>query len=293
MRRYPKAASSLMFVLLGTSIATCFAGDPATLRYRDLCRMVGVDFDGDKASLPRELKFTTTSTLPTVKPADIQLTLNSGGETCEIPVDENGSFTLPVDERWFRADAMLMTNQPKGSMRLRGGAAVAASLKDVGVGIAPHLKEGRIDYATLLQLARDARKAAITGAARQQLARNVDPQIEDEDGQSVLVLWVTDAPDAATASIVDDGDKPAPRLLGARLGKLLGKKTALQKMRPGLFVIPYSDALLKENPVLSFSGNPSWACCIAAADQITQLAKIAREGSADSRPSPEVPAVAK
>lgn len=293
MRRYPKAASSVMFTLLFTNVATCFAGDPATLRYRDVCRMLGVEFDGNKALLPKELKFTVTSKLPTVKPADIQLILKSGDEMHRIAVDEDGSCTLPVDDRWFRTDAVLIANQPKGSMELKIGFVVVFSPEDIGVGIAPHLKEGRIDYATLLQLARDARKAAITGAARQQLARNVDPQIKDVDGQSVLVLWVTDAPDAATATIVDDGDKPAPRLLGARLGKLLGKKTALQKMRSGLFVIPYSDALLKENPVLSLSGNPSWACCIAAADEIKQLAKIAREGSADSRPSPEVPAVAK
>jgi hypothetical protein len=57
------------------------------------------------------------STQPGVTPADIELTLDDGSGTT-FRLEKNGSIDLPSNPSWADSGATLVSNQPKGTMRL-------------------------------------------------------------------------------------------------------------------------------------------------------------------------------
>ena len=228
------------------SVANCFAGEVATVSYRDLCRLAGVRFDGTKIASPGEMSFKASSSAPNVKSSDLLLTLRSGDESHGVAVAADGSFVLPVNRKWFENDATVVTNQPKGSLRIQ------VDFKDVdsGVGVTAHLKHGRITFAALLELAAEGFTTAVAKeAAKRAGGDELKLDVAKPDGDLVLVVWVTDGDHAATATIANKSvDLPG--------------KPAVQKLGPGIFQLPLTEALFKENPDLALSENPSWKCCL-------------------------------
>lgn len=59
-----------------------------------------------------------TSTNPGVKSADIEFTLQDGGNTSTLQLDENGVIDIPVNPAWLESGLVLVSNQPKGTMQL-------------------------------------------------------------------------------------------------------------------------------------------------------------------------------
>ena len=250
-------AALLVAVLAGVSQAADFAGGP----YRDLCRGANVDFSADAALLPRELLLSVHSTLPGVKPDDIRFTIKAGDEHHELSVSGDGTLKLPVSKNLFDSNARLVSNQPKGTLKISGTFDVG--VQAVAIPINEHLREGRIAYSDLVKVAIDARlawiektKKAAGGPGR------VGPEVGDPDFHWAIVLQVTKETESAKAEIVKEPPTAGVGPVRMGLRKLLGERSAVRKANPGKFLIPYSEELLKQDPMVSFSPNPTWEVAI-------------------------------
>jgi len=58
------------------------------------------------------------SKLDNVKPQEVELTLTLGEDRFQLVVNADGSFQLPLDEKWNQEAAWILTNQPQGSLIL-------------------------------------------------------------------------------------------------------------------------------------------------------------------------------
>jgi len=232
------------------------AEEYATLPYRDICRGMSVDFSGDAAALPRELVLTVRSSLPTVSPQDIRFTLQGANEAHEISVSSEGTFKVPVSAALFDADAQLVSNQPRGTLRSRGEPLL--TMQDIRVTLDPHLKDGRIDYRTLAELAIERRRQVTQELARQAHAEDDSPKVGDADHDWYLFLRANQGVDPAKAVIVSDSPPGDTGPIRSRARKLFGERSPLQEQSPGVFRIRYSDLLREQNPVISLSPDSSW-----------------------------------
>lgn len=245
MRCHNSITARAVFGLFVFSTASCCADELATIPYRDLCRLAGVRFDNAAHPNPREMSFRTRSVVPNVKSSDLRLTLRSGEESHSVALAADGAFVLPISQKWFENDAMVVSNQPKGSLRTQ----VVFADVESGVGVTAHLKHGRITFAALLELAAEDFSAAVAKeAAKRAGGHELKLDVAEPEGEIVLVVWVSNNDDAATATIADKTiDLPG--------------KPAVQKVGPGTFVIPLTEAIFTENPEIVLSENPSWKCC--------------------------------
>ena len=268
-----KSFSVTLALVYGVFIAASALGEEvATLPYRQLCHVMNLDFLGDPTSLPREMTFTIASKRPSVKLSDIRLTLTTAHESHDIPISDIGTFELPVSKRLFDADAKLVSNQPKGTLLSNGVPFVG--IEDVSVALGNNVKNGQISYQAVARLAMDARQqwiqrekqdsgAAFTGAE----AEFTGAEVDASDGKWFIVLRAAENPDGAVAVIEDGSGKAGVGPLREGLRNMHGEQTPVRKSGPGEYAIPYSEALLKEDPMISLSPNPSWSCAIGMVEK--------------------------
>jgi|688.fasta_scaffold593959_1 hypothetical protein len=257
----PRTSVIVVVSLLGGALGSnSRAEDEARASYRELCRGMNVDFSADAASLPQEFTFTVKSTMPTVRPGDIQFTLESGKDAYEIPVAINGVFKLPVSKPLFDADAMLASNQPKGTLII--GAIPLVEMEAISVPLATHAKEGRIDYNTLVRISIERRQQVIKELAQQGNAEDVGPRVGEGDGEWYIVLRATGNESTAKAVVVSDAKRAEAGPIERGVRKVFGTSSPLKNTSPGAFVIPYSESLRDQNPMVSLSPDSTWSCAV-------------------------------
>lgn len=248
------------------------AAEQATAPYRALCESLGLTFEGDAAARPRELAFSTRSELPDVTPADIRITLRAGDEAIAIPVGADGRFMLPLDRKWFDADAVLVSNQPKGTWVLSCDVKQNLTAEEIAfTAVSPHVKDGRIPYVALVRLAHDSRRRLLEQVLEKQVGRDVAQrmtatgildELEKADSDMVILLRATQDAETAEVAIVKP-TSPVRRFAdrwAAAIEK--DKDEVVRRVAPGTFVIERSQEVTEQNPVLTLSDNPSWQCML-------------------------------
>jgi len=244
--------------------------------------MLGVDFADGKASLPRELAFRVASNRPNVEPPDIRLTLLNGDESHEIGVAPDGGVVLPVSQKWCDGNAILVANQPKGSITLHFSVP-----SDTEVLVNPHLEDGQIDYVSLLTLAKTGSRAAMK-RTKQRLGIEGDEGLPDyRHGEYFVLLFTKQPSDEAIAAIVREHVRPDSPAIGEGVREKNDEPKEIQKLGSGMFLVPFTEVLSRENPALSLTDNPSWQCVMIAAEQVPHFTELAQRRSGKSVPSPD------
>ena len=254
------------------------AAEPATLPYRGFCESMGLTFQGDMAHWPEELSLSVRSELPDVQPADIRVTLRAGDEAIPLAVGEDGRFILPLDRKWFEADAVLVSNQPSGTlvMSLEFKPKLTGDEFQIAA-VAPHLEAGRIDYATLGRLAHKSRRQMAERALEKQFGRDVAwrlkaagklDELDEPVDKPVILLFVEQDQDAAEVAVAPAANPF--RRVADRWAAGFGKKKPdiVRRKIPGMFVIEGSKDLTATNPMLVLSDNPTWQCLLLDGDDV-------------------------
>lgn len=279
-RRVAVAGGAFICILLANPV--CRAGEPAKMPYVDVCRMLGVDFADDKVSLPRELAFRVASNRPDVEPPDIRLTLLNGEESHEIAVAADGGVVLPVSQKWWDGNAILVANQPKGSITLHYSVPT-----DTEILVNPHLKDGKIDFVSLVAVAKTGSRAAMK-RTKQRLGMEGDEGLPDyRHGECFVLLFTKQPSDEAIASILREDVRPDSPALGEGGREKNDEPKEIQKLGSGMFLVPVTEVLSQENPTLSLTNNPSWQCVMIAAEQVPHFTELAQRRSGKSVQSPD------
>ena len=253
--------TTLVIAILGSaSMLACPAEEVDQYPYRVICRGMNIDFSRDTPPPPREMELTVHSTLPTVTLSDIRFTLKGPDESHDIAVSPSGSCRLPVSKALFDADAVLVSNQPKGTVGFESSVSHSLDLATAECG--PHIIDGRIDYEKLATLATEARERARKKLEEKNGGEYLLAKPDATDGLWYIVLRVSQDADSAKAEIVEETPGADVGPVRQAFRKLVKKPSPSIQVAPGVFLLPYSDALRKRNPVISLSKNPSWTCVI-------------------------------
>jgi hypothetical protein len=259
---------AVLSILSGVAGGGLHAEETLRVPYRDLCRGMKVDFWGDEASIPREMRFAIVSTQPNTALTEVRVTLNTPDTTLDIPVSKEGSFALPVSKALFEQNALLQTNQPRGTAKIEGRPSLDPD--EIAVDLDDHLDEGRIPYKKLAELAIRERQIVIGGLAKQAggTINSPEPEVDSTKGDWLLVLCFTEEDDSADVVIVEDKTLLPVGPLRKRVLGAFRKSPPIEKLEPGMFAVPYSEELLKDNPVIELRPKASWKCVIGHASEL-------------------------
>lgn len=267
-RRLPGCVLAILCLCRGALVAA----EPATMPYRGLCEGMGITFRGDMPQWPEQLPFTIRSEAPDVKPADIRITLQAGAESIPIPVSEDGRFNLPLDRKWFDADALLVSDQPQGTLRMSCEFEAKLTSEEFQfVAVSPHLDGGRISYAALERLALKSRLQMVERGLEKQFGRDVAwrlkaagtlAEIDKAADDPVILLFVEEGREAATVTVAPPGN-PFRRFAG-RWAAAIGKKQddVIHQVGQGMFAVHIPNDGTETNPVFTLSDNPTWQCML-------------------------------
>ncbi|MCO6458118.1 MAG: hypothetical protein J5I93_22670 [Pirellulaceae bacterium] len=208
--------------LLGLA-TSCAAGELARMRYAMALTFANIDLTDLDGIASQAVKFSVRSRLPGVKPSDIRITLETKDGHQALPLDVDGSFTLPVTAALQKEDPWITANQPKGSM-------VMSATVSIFLGaIKPEFLDGewRVEYARIFPM-HAALKRAENAAA-----------IVAQD-RSVTTTLPT--PRSVTLSC-DDKLANAWIVVGDKRHQIASPKI-------GQFVLPYSRELIERGAVI-------------------------------------------
>lgn len=248
------------------------AADVANLPYRGLCKSMGITFQGDMAQWPGQLPFTLRSELPDVKPADIRLTLQAGDQEIPLPVGEDGRLMLPLERKWFDLDAMIVSNQPQGTLAMSCECNPKLTHEECQfTTVSPHLEDGRIACATLERLAQKSRRQLFERALEKQFGRDVAwrlkaagklDELDEPLADPVILLFVKDGKEAATVTVAPPANPF--RKAADRWAAVMGRKQeeVVREVGPGMFLVHVPKDATETNPVLVLSDNPTWQCML-------------------------------
>ena len=262
--------AAVLSILSGGAGGGLQAEETLRVPYRDLCRGRKVDFWGDETSLPREMRFAIVSMQPNTALSEVRVTLKTPDTTLDIPVSKEGAFALPVNKALFEQDAMLQTNQPRGTAKIEGRPSLNPD--EIAVHLDEHLNEGRIPYKKLAELAIRERQIVIGGLAKQAGGKinSPEPEVDSTKGDWLLVLCFTEEDDSADVVIVEDTSVLPVGPLRKRVRSAFRKPPPIEKLEPGMFAVPYSEGLLNDNPLIELRPKTSWKCVIGHASELQQ-----------------------
>jgi hypothetical protein len=86
-----------------------------------------------------------SSILKTVSKKDIKLTLTTNTKKYSLQQDDDGSFYLPLNKKFIAKNAVIVTNQPKGTLELKFNYPHYFTEDNFS------LKDGKVRYASLVQ----------------------------------------------------------------------------------------------------------------------------------------------
>ena len=203
----------------------------ATLPYATLCRFAAMDLKGIAGLTNQEIRLTIKSKTPGVQPSDIRLHIESATGQIPIPLNSDGTFSLPISQELLRENPMIVANQPKGTMELEG----SITLKGACAGGLAEPVDNRQRYNSIFFLEylknrltnTDLGEVPLSNAvSRTEVAVRLIPQRDTEAATIVI--------ESSTGTFV------------------------VPKQRDGSFLLKHDPALAKENPWVLMATNHNW-----------------------------------
>ncbi|MGN6543968.1 MAG: hypothetical protein ACTHK7_02890 [Aureliella sp.] len=259
----------------------------ATIPCREIIAVMDATSTDPGPSSAAVLSYSIRSDLPGVAPKDITLQLRAGTTTCDIVVDEHGRFTLTYDQELIDADAVLVSNQPKGSLRV--SISTSFDLSAITLDMRNLLTDGRIAYVKLYDAALAKRVAAAEAASAgylKQLAnvsgatspRNatVRPFTVDPGGSSshegkYLLLWPEGKGSGATARLEKNRSSVFADLFSETYPEgfsSLSGQPLLRRDKEGTYCLSCGEQLRARNPDVVLSTKHQWMCALVSLEEL-------------------------
>lgn len=112
-----RAKPLFVLVWLLVSAAPTFAQN-ARLPYRLLYNAQKTEQNLNQSYTNLVIMLTMQSTLPGVKPTDVDAYIDAKSGKIPIPIGSEGDFSVPLRDDLLAEDPWLITNQPKGTMKI-------------------------------------------------------------------------------------------------------------------------------------------------------------------------------
>ncbi len=215
----------------------------ATLPYTVLCRLASVDLKGFAGLTNQEIRLTVKSKTPGVQPSDIRLHIESATSRIPIPVNSDGTFSLPISQELLRENPMIVANQPKGTMELKVSITLKGTCSD---GLA-ELTDNRQRYNSIFFL-EDLR----TRLTKTDLG---DVPMSNVVSRTVVAVRLIPQRDAGKATVVIESSSG---------------RAVVPKQRDGAFFLMHDPSLAKENPWVLMATNHNWKVETELQDQAEQ-----------------------
>jgi hypothetical protein len=203
----------------------------ATLPYKTLCGLVALDLKGVMGVTNQEIRLTITSKTPGVNPSDIRLYIDSRDGRIPIPLNADGTFSLPIVKTLLSENPNIVANQPKGTMELEGRLAFGGPLTSVH----PADAGDRQRYQTLFFLEDIKARLATIDCGTLPMSNAM--------AHSVVAVQLIPQSDTATATVVVESVK----------GRIVVPRDS-----DGTFRLRQEPALSEENPWVLMPTNHKW-----------------------------------
>lgn len=280
----------LLLIALSLWGQLALAGEPAqfaTVPYREICPAVGSQPTDSEKIDGAVYSYTVRSELPGIAPNDIAIQLRAGNTTRDIDVDENGRFTLVYDQALFDADAVLVSNQPKGSLHLSFSASIDSSA--ITLDLRGLLTNGRVAYVKLYDAALAKRVAAADAALAGYLKRldnvpgatpeNAAVQPFTVGGSSshegkYLLLWPAGKGSAPTARLEKNRSSVFADLFSETYPEgfsSLSGEPLLRRDKQGAYGLRCGEQLRARNPDVVLSTKHQWTGALFSREELQQF----------------------
>jgi hypothetical protein len=196
----------------------------ARLPYHYLCRIQKVQTELCQAHPDLQITLQLQSVSPNVKNSDLQAYLDSKSGKIPVSIGPEGEFQLPLQPDLETEDPWLLTNQPKGTMQLNWQAGLSKAFV--------RQMTNSIHYAALMRAMRDC-----------------------QDAQAKMRECLPDSPKLTVAGlklIFSREAKSAALLFHTKSGE-----RKLDADSDGELIVPLDQALLQEDPLVTFSVPPA------------------------------------
>lgn len=210
-----------ILVLWLSLLAGSAMAENARLPYRLLYNAEKARAELNGAHTNLVIVLTMRSVLPNVKPAGLDIYIDSKAGKIPVPVGALGEFDIPMRDDLLAEDAWLVTNQPKGTMELNWQYAILAGTITKSV-----------HYAQLLR-----------------------PVRESEEVQNQLCRFFPGSPRQVMTGL-KLGFRSAAQKPVAIIHAAAGDRKLVADEH-GEIILPLEPALLEQNPEISFSDIPA------------------------------------
>jgi hypothetical protein len=217
-----KSASSIVVIL--TFVIGC-ATERATFEYNNLADPL-VAIQSTRGVKDRNISVVPHigSTRPNVRPDEIRLDILSESGRLSIQVRPDGTFAFPLTQDLIDENPLVISNQPKGTLRLGAEGEFDLEFNDIEATVADGT--ARVLMADLFSFASPAYQIGTAVAAR---SLESDPS-SDSNNESAVVLFRDTSKSASKLSVVIDG-----------------KREDLLPDERGAFTVPFSYAGFKSS----------------------------------------------
>jgi hypothetical protein len=208
-------------VLFAFALLNSVSAENARLPYAQLYQMqrAQAEMSGAYTNLVVVLCMESAST--NVKPSELDVYIDAKSGKVPVKIGPDGDFSVPMREDWLAENPWIITNQPRGTMKL-----------DWFVGLVVRRVATSIRYKPLMQVVRDC------GDVRERM-RQVFPSVPKA---VVAGLKLTFAPPERGGSIVIHSERADKKLEADSKGEL---------------TILLDPDLLEENPLVTLSKEPA------------------------------------
>jgi hypothetical protein len=208
-------AALLLFVLTKPALA-----ENARLPYHQLYNAQKAQANLNRAHTNLVVLLTMQSTLPGVKTSDLAVYIDTKAGKIPIEIGAVGDFTIPMRADLFAEDPWLITNQPKGTMKLNWQ-----------VGVLPGRLTGSLHYSRLLRPVRESEEV-------QEQMRRFFPGSPKLAKTGLKLTFPAAQTKAAIVIHAKDGDRN------------------LEANEHGEIILPLVSDLLEEDPEITLSALP-------------------------------------
>jgi len=112
--------SFLLLMFMSWPIHAQSQEEQARIPYSTIYKLVALDFKDIQDMTKQEAHFLIKSSLPDVKPQDIQLYIDSKTSKIPLTLNPDGTFSIPIQDNLLKENPFVIANQPKGTMELVG-----------------------------------------------------------------------------------------------------------------------------------------------------------------------------
>lgn len=245
---------AVVLFCLGLAALPCSGAEPdefAVISLRSLFRLAHVNVATVEGVAAHSVTITISSTRPDVSSKDIQLSLETDSTSQRLPVDPDGRVDVPFTRQLLADDAKIVTNQPKGSIKINTSIVV----KTAPIPLAGHLENGRISYTALVEIASATarRVEEKVGPPAKLAAAESDASAFTMRGPSpaAIIIWTTDRAHSAHASI-----------------EQCGKTKPLRAVKPGWFYVQTHDQTFMKGARIKLSEDHDWKCLLVGMESL-------------------------